>query len=274
MLRAALSFLIVGFVLAAVPRATDGFYAPVHTCITTESLPFLRSKILEEVVDGDVGRDNLKCIWRKADRWHFNDCDFLGSSQTIRQTEDKIAAAFATPINQGNAERMAWHFGTVLHAVQDFYSHSNWVELQQPGGGKCATDDSLQPDLVDSKYGKWPLMKPWTQIGSVVIVQGDTESEAFKEQFPIGKLRWCPGVKKAVVDVDAQHKLKAVVTGQVRYLYGYWLFLCKKCPAEIGALHWDRWNDGKPNEVHKDGPEQRPYHRRAVELATRQTVHE
>lgn len=47
-------------------------------------------------------------------------------------------------------------FGKLLHPVQDFYAHSNWIEML-----KAAPANSTDPsDLIDRSLGSWPVWDP------------------------------------------------------------------------------------------------------------------
>lgn len=56
---------------------------------------------------------------------HFDNCAFLESANHIRDEWKKIDAE-----NNRLSEEALIAFGRLLHTVQDFYAHSNWIELQ------------------------------------------------------------------------------------------------------------------------------------------------
>ncbi|XP_050924883.1 von Willebrand factor A domain-containing protein 7-like [Lates calcarifer] len=56
---------------------------------------------------------------------HFNSEDFLGGRRLI--TEGMVA--IKTNVRWENFQAARETLGKVLHTLQDFYSHSNWVEL-------------------------------------------------------------------------------------------------------------------------------------------------
>ena len=59
-------------------------------------------------------------------------------------------------------------FGIVLHAVEDFYAHSNWVELGFPRDARAR-----MTDLVDLSGAQQGLNRQWDAPGLAGIVRGD-----------------------------------------------------------------------------------------------------
>jgi von Willebrand factor A domain-containing protein 7 len=59
---------------------------------------------------------------------HFDDEDFTGATQRLVTLREQVIAALGGVSPQGKVARR--DLGTALHTVQDFYSHSNWVELE------------------------------------------------------------------------------------------------------------------------------------------------
>jgi hypothetical protein len=166
----------------------------------------------------------------------------------------------------------ATQFGVILHVVQDFYAHSNWVELQLDDEAACDTRsaDAQAADIVDDGFENWPSMRPWSTIRETVIVQETSDDdEARKHGVDPGTLEWTARTKKAHVATGSGTR-KALVTGEVYYLV-FALSIANECPSASKALHWDVY--GGEDELHKDAPGQ-CFHHLAVDLATRQTRHE
>jgi hypothetical protein len=203
-----------------------------------------------------------------VDGWHFNDCEFEGTAQNIRNTYGRVLNELESTDGRAAMTDAPEHFGTLLHAVQDFYSHSNWVELHEQAGECGVAGDPLR-ELVDDRYEDWIDMAPWRDRGGFMFVEGEPPAGA--------EVKWYPESKQAMVKIGRE-AVRAVVTGKVYYLYGFnFLPICNHCPAGLQALHWDwvdpgRNDDGK-NRLHKDSA---PYrgHFKAVDLAKRQTIHE
>jgi len=104
---------------------------------------------------------------------HFDNCDFdnainyidellkevgthVQAAQSARDSGDKVA-------QKAGASRAFFALGQALHGVQDFYAHTNYVEMMV-GGVKRTTDI--------------PVILPWTSAGK----------EAIRQQQASGKL--------------------------------------------------------------------------------------
>jgi hypothetical protein len=71
-------------------------------------------------------------------------------------------------------DTMAKTFGLILHPVQDFYAHSNWVELGRN-------------DLIESSSdSKWTVLKPFQEYKGVIIVQVADERKGEHYDTPKG----------------------------------------------------------------------------------------
>jgi hypothetical protein len=76
--------------------------------------------------------------------------------------------------NIDDKDAMAKTFGLLLHPVQDFYAHSNWVELERN-------------ELVESNSdSKWTVLKPFQEYKGVIIVQVDEEDKGEHYDIPDG----------------------------------------------------------------------------------------
>ncbi|XP_072533297.1 von Willebrand factor A domain-containing protein 7-like [Salminus brasiliensis] len=87
--------------------------------------------------NGMVDRDFMS-----SDRHHFNSETFTEGRALITQG----MAAIKANIRNGNFQAARETLGRVLHTLQDFYSHSNWVEL----GNKKPYPNLIRPDLTIS----------------------------------------------------------------------------------------------------------------------------
>jgi hypothetical protein len=136
-------FVFLGLLFVS-PINSWGFGDKEHSEITRAAFPFLRTEILNQIVDGvhdeDKGVDSLHA------ENHFDACRFDDSTENIQDKyDDLVGETLAT----GNYPfEAAWTFGELLHPVQDFYSHSNWVEL-----GKTT--------IVENHLGEWPKFTAW-----------------------------------------------------------------------------------------------------------------
>jgi hypothetical protein len=116
---------------------------PVHETITTQSLTFLRQDVLQEVITGNRDADIIHITTIPGSSAnHFDNCDFLGGVQRINSRYGDVL--FALQVQPMAAAHI---FGRIVHAAQDFYAHSNWVELGRQ-------------DLADSGTGPWLTGNP------------------------------------------------------------------------------------------------------------------
>lgn len=261
-----LLILILFFILVSSScRNAFSFSKEIHSYITSY-LNFLEPEVLSKITKANRGRDTIVFIWRKSDKWHFNDCDFLGTSKNIRKTYDKVIKNFDPENKSPDFKYAAVKFGQLLHAVQDFYSHSNWVEMNYRGIDK-------EIPIFENGINEWPILTPWSQYNDVVIVQGKTNDKDFKQNFK--EIIWNPTEKSATIVTKNGEREKGLVTGKVYYLRFFYSPFCHKCPKESKALHWDPIHD--VNEMHKDDKKSKnrlEYHEVAINTAITQTLHE
>jgi hypothetical protein len=117
---------------------------PNHERITAEALAFLRPELLAALVFANVSTD-VEFVLVNAN--HFDDCNFSGGSQVVSSNQSQAVAHLDPALTSPEDEASAIvHFARSLHAVQDFYAHTNWVE----SGGSVLVDNSLEafPDLT------------------------------------------------------------------------------------------------------------------------------
>lgn len=129
-----LSALILVVLGMAVPSAFD---VPTHRNITLTQLRDIRATIagkdvgfsqraLEEVAQANEDTDDISSAALFHPERHFTNERFLdGTNELIAQRRRVISSVTASPAD-GRTGRQA--LGRALHSIQDFYSHSNWVE--------------------------------------------------------------------------------------------------------------------------------------------------
>ncbi len=84
------------------------------------------SKCIECAVEGNEKQDAIS--GQDDTNWHFDGCDFDGGAKFIRDQWAEIDKLIKGGCEKNLCDIMkAW--GRISHAVQDFYAHSNWVEL-------------------------------------------------------------------------------------------------------------------------------------------------
>jgi von Willebrand factor A domain-containing protein 7 len=141
-------------ILAALMSATNSAFMPaIHEDISAEAL-----RATSRTIDGEDLRFSDKAILeiRRANRQtdlssdffrsykHFDSETFAQASGHLTQLRDQIISAITASSPDGERGRAL--LGTALHTVQDFYAHSNWVEIGRSG--------------VNSALGRSPLANP------------------------------------------------------------------------------------------------------------------
>lgn len=163
----------------------------------------------------------------------------------------RTVAALDPAQPSGQADLLAIRaFGRSLHALQDFYAHTNWIEL----GGEV---------LVDSALTEFPRLAPYSTIPSsgFVVVQGGKP-----KQGPLSRDVKASYPENAVVSVKQGPRGKTrslgLISGTVDYEAGDY------CPRSVAMTH---------DELNKDKStlsERSQQYEAARTLATLQTEHE
>jgi hypothetical protein len=117
----------------------DAFDDPTHPG------QFLRTGVLEVINEQHAFMDRGATLFPPTsnisdDYRHFDDCDFDGATAYINRRYDQIQ----DELTDHDPYDAALNFGRALHPAQDFYAHSNWVEIGFP-----LTDDPATPQLVE-----------------------------------------------------------------------------------------------------------------------------
>jgi hypothetical protein len=179
---------------------------------------------------------------------HFDDCNFTGGSEVVASNQAAAVGYLdpAAPGPEADAQAIV-HFARSLHAVQDFYAHTNWVEL----GGDV---------LVDQSSTAFPTMSPYASVPSsgFVIVQG-----AKPKNVALNRKTEAPYPTSAIVSVKlGKVRALGVISGTVDYEAGDF------CPPSVAMTH---------EELNKDQsttPGRAAQHEAAKALATAQSRHE
>ena len=150
---------------------------PVHIRITRRALgDRVSARALSVIIDANVKVDSLPNLLGH-DECHFDNNAFDRSRAYIEEQR-----ALIHPALQAGDARSAWEaFGRLTHTAQDFYAHTNYVDLWlacQPVGMVPAANeiDPLDDALVDN---------PSLRSG--------------KMYFPLGIFSFVPGLKKLVI---------------------------------------------------------------------------
>jgi hypothetical protein len=163
----AIILLLMSSIMMMVVIPVSAFMPKVHSDINNKILSFLKPDILSNINSGDEGADKNAEFGHRE--YHSIGCDFQGTTENINRLYDQIVS------NIYDKDAMAETFGLLLHPVQDFYAHSNWIEL----GGN---------DLVESSSdNKWPVLKPFQEYKGVIILQrGDEGNKSEHYDIPDG----------------------------------------------------------------------------------------
>lgn len=216
-----------------------------HEAITSTALAFLNPVVINSLIAGNVSTDIEFAFDNAA---HFDDCNFSGGAARVAANQAAAVQALgpSTALPAGDAQAML-AFSRSLHGVQDFYAHTNWVEL----GGDV---------LVDQSLTAFPLLTPYSAIPSTgfIVVQGGkpTQTAVYRDEE-------APYPEYAIVTVRRQKTSNyGLVSGTVDYEPGDY------CPAPVAMTH-EELNKDKSTLPGRTAP-----HLAAKSLAIRQTRHE
>jgi hypothetical protein len=122
-------------------------------------------RALEKMIEANVKQDSLSGLIGH-DEYHFDNNAFEKSYAYLEEQRALTVSALTA-----NDAPSAWSaFGRLTHTAQDFYAHSNYIELWlscQPGEGILtpAEVDPLDPNLINS---------PALRSGKVYFLEGLT----------------------------------------------------------------------------------------------------
>jgi hypothetical protein len=218
---------------------------PNHEEITATALSFLRADVLSALEVANVATD-VEFLLVNAN--HFDDCNFTGGSKVVSTSQAEAVVALDPSVVTPGADLLVIRaFGRSIHAVQDFYAHTNWVEL----GGDV---------LVDSSLGAFPTLEPYSLIESsgFVVVQGRKPKHAALDRDEAA-----PYPASAVVNVKlVKSRAPGLISGTVDYEAGDF------CPAAVAMTH-EALNKDKSTNVGR-----LQQYEAAKTLAILQTEHE
>lgn len=116
--------------------------------------------LVSDTVDGHLPTEQILLITRgnlqqDANQFnsalHFDNCAFPEGRSHYLACWEEIGSQIAS----GHKKEALITFGKILHSVQDFYAHSNWVELHLGENPIPVWDlnlDSLPGDIVSGTY--------------------------------------------------------------------------------------------------------------------------
>ena len=189
-----------GFVVSLLGRS-QAFTPDNHEDATSVLRTFLRSGVFGDIEEQQDWADSGS---RTAVPWiHADDCAFRETATQINSFQSR-AVSTLTPGAQLNPWEASQEFGRSLHPIQDFYSHSNWVELGFP-----AAQTARAGDLVDfgTRLAGPNGLGPWAAPAPLGTVRGNIRSADFvSPRLPLA--RSASGYLQ-VRDVNGDHKIDA-----------------------------------------------------------------
>lgn len=160
----AMAGVVLGAAILGDAGPASAFGGDIHERATENALPFLTGAVLGSVVAGNLDEDQGD----EADlaARHAQNCRFYDGAGYINMRYDQVVAALHSPLAE-DPNRAARLFGHILHGVQDFYSHSNWIPTPPEGLG-------IRGRLLDSGLGKWRVPEPYSILfDDVAVIEGD-----------------------------------------------------------------------------------------------------
>jgi hypothetical protein len=137
-----------------------------HKRITGYIKPILRDDIWGAIWNGNYAQDNPLGDFRNDGQRHFEVCRFRDQPRSLADPSDiapgsieYIRSTYRNAINYLDPAApdpivAADRFGKLLHPVQDFYSHTNWINLL----GITEPNPASPEDLFERTLGEWPLI--------------------------------------------------------------------------------------------------------------------
>jgi hypothetical protein len=288
-----------------------------HKKVTEYIEPFLRGEYWSDIWLGNFSQDDPSGDAANDGQRHFESCRFAtdggkgGAADYIRSAYGDAIASL-DPADPEPFEA-AVRFGRVLHTVQDFYSHSNWINLLNVP----ASTPLDSTHLFDRSLGDWPLMTPLSsvrhndvaecktddivvgQIPATGLTPGWSVAQELTSEIPYFMtdkgcvvpgliVGWndsgaCPDVRAGETIDDYSHDEQGIgrlyrtnrLTHGESKIAGQYDFLHDYNLADAGYQSDRPCHDGYPTYIclQKDHPG-RPDYDRAIKLAQYQTAHE
>ncbi len=113
------------------------------------------TRALRQIIAANVWQDSLQGLFGADPHRHFCDPHLARSWAYVEEEHARIVDLVGQP-DAGTRQRAA--FGRLLHTVQDFYAHTNYVDLWLARMGWSRDIDGLDAELVVSpelRVGEW-----------------------------------------------------------------------------------------------------------------------
>lgn len=141
-------------------KTYTSFGGAIHEEITKAALvtggPKIAEECFKQIDAGNTGQDDPSSAAFTTASHHFDDNQLKDSVQYVEDCYTEIRARVCNADKDSNDWTFVLNkFGELLHTVQDFYSHSNYVELQLKANG------NLLPAQI-------PIVSNWNSLPSGV----------------------------------------------------------------------------------------------------------
>jgi len=262
---------LAALITAALAAPAGAFNVSIHEGITShglgppsgQTLSFLRPAVLDDIADQHEQIDSG--LSGARDERHFDDCEFDGAAEFIR---DRYADA-RDELKDADPWDATDELGDALHPVQDFYAHSNWVELGFPLADDPATAavEASRTDLVDLGLGE-----RWAAPAGGGVVRAGILLGADDWRIPLG---WSIDPDggghhvPALIDAEGRTLGRLLVTGEGT--------LDDECDVHFAGTLVRAYNGPEHHVLNKDsatGPKGAAAHAKARALAVLQTGQE
>jgi hypothetical protein len=136
------------------------FDTKIHTDQIEQYLPLLNEKAIKLINKSQEQTDSVIPIYggQYTNAYHFDNNKLAESTAKINDGYREALRSYERSPNE-----VFKYFGRITHALQDFYSHSNWYELGRAGF-------TGNQRLLDEGYGFFEELKPLKQIGATKVV--------------------------------------------------------------------------------------------------------
>src|SRR3989304_6374326 len=146
----------------------QGFANSNHQTLTTEALPFIKDDVMADINDEHLFNEIAGGL---SSAEHFDNCNFSGAAAYINSQyndprnffgEGGVVAELDPNSSQPFDATAEW--GQLLPPAQDFYAHSNWIDL------------GFRTTLIDSGLGNWDSLLPYSIHAGAMMVQGEDQA--------------------------------------------------------------------------------------------------
>jgi hypothetical protein len=189
-----LGIIVISVTILSAPQTVNAFKPQYHKALSAEALLHVSRTIdgqtliftaqaISEIQKADADTDNASGLMQPS--YHFDDEQFVASSSRLIVMKSDVIEqiTFAHP-NGAIARRL---LGGGLHTLQDFYAHTNWVEL-----GNTGIDTRLGNTIIPNpapNYQTSPLNDPGTLLPNITQLTSGYFSLSSPCTAPPGKTR-------------------------------------------------------------------------------------